>query len=376
MKSFIVFTVKKIVRTPIYLIFLLVPILFTAIGYGLNVSTEKTVNDISTTRESIIQLKDDLATIPSGGASNETKYLHTQLTNNEKFLGLLFAQNWHDAYVLKASLIDQDLLIAKQDARTAPKELIIAMDRDKQIYSYLSDHNIEHQDTDFPIHGGDVLIWIMQVIVPTIFLLVIIFGAAQLFTDKYINQINVLSVFPGSSLTKTLAEVIVGLGFMCIGYFGLLLIGFAISSLISNMGSFVYPYTSITDNVTTLIPLNTVFIRGMSLQILTLIFIVLFIYLLSLIFKKNMLTAFVSVGIIIGFQASLVPIEPLHQIAKYVPLSYLNSVSVVTNQLNNQINQSNITYTTGMIVTFISILLTCLLIVIFCNFSVPKQQNI
>lgn len=376
MMAYFEFTLKKLLRTPIYTILLFVPIVFSLIGLGLNTSTAANLNDISMTKESILKIKEDM--LPNTHPQNATdnQYLQSELDENEQFLTLLSAHDWQQAYAFKAKLIDVDLAIAKQDHQTVPVELMRSMLRDKQLYVYLSNHNIEKQDTDFPTHSTDFTIWTMQLIVPTIFLLVIIFALSQIFTDKYIGKMNIMSLLPGSNKNKVCSEVLVGCLFVYIAYLTVLLIVFLISALVFGIGSFIYPYVSISDNSTALITFGTLFVRSLTLQLLVLLFIILLIYLLALVFKKNMSTAFVSVGIIIGFQAAITVIEPLQHIASLVPLTYLNAVSVVTNQLNDQLHQSNVSYQSGWIVTVVGIvLLLCILCTIIYFTSLNKKNS-
>jgi len=361
MMAYFKFNFKKLIRNPIYAILIVIPIILSFIGLGMNMSTTQSINPISDTRETIKLLQSDIKDAPN---TSVKKALQDQLASNNNFLDLVKAKKWQRAYTLKSESIQNELTIAKQDSQAAPKELIDAMLRDKKIYEYLAEKNIAQQDTDFAVHGIDFSVWTINFIVPFVVTLIVVFSLSQLFTDKYKNKLNISRTIPNTSAQVAFSELGVGVCYALISLLILISVDYCVSSAISGVGSLSYPYPILDQGKISLLPAISVLTNSIFLQSITMIFIVELIYFISMFFKSSMTAAFTSVSVIIGYQLLLATIEPIQRISGYIPLTYLNSVPVVTKELNNRIHQDYISFNLGVSVVLISVVFITLLILL------------
>ncbi len=344
--AYLKFNLKKIIRNKVNIILILIPILFAVLGLVLNTNTIKTNNEIADTRETIQAIKADLPSQKNAG-------LEDQLLKNEQFLKFLETKQWSNAYHLKEELENNDL----NGAYNVPgsDDLIQSIKRDKTIVHYLAENNIERQDTDFPTHGWDFLIWTEKMIVPYISVLIIIFILSQLFTSKFFNKLNIATLIPSNHMNKMVSDLIVGICVSVISIFIMYVAAFTGASILSGTGSFQYPYLTNINNSLGIIHLDKLLIESNILIFLTLFFIIELIYMLAQILKNNMLTTFTSIIIVLGYALMLATIEPIQKISKLIPLTYINGVSIITGDLGQQIHQNNINLNTGVLVTTIGI---------------------
>lgn len=364
MMAYFKFNIKKLFRNRMYLSLLLIPIALSLIALSLNNSTDKTMNYITETQENIDHLNNELKIATESGDSKNASTLTDLLHMSTAFLDDVNNKDWSAAYTKKVSLLNEDLNTLQNSIQYAPEDLLASVQRDKEIYSYLAKHNIEHQNTDFAYHGFDFLLWIFNLIIPFVLTLIFIFGLSQLFTDKYKNKLDTSFMLPSTNLAKIASELCAGLFYVTLSLGIILTLNFIISTSLSGTGSLIYPYAIVTKNTVTLTPLWHLLLQTLALQCLVFIFIICLVFLISSYVKTNMITAFISSAIILGYQLLLGYIEPIQKIAAYVPLTYLNSINIVTNQVNVQTQQTNISYDFGIPVLIISIFLILILILI------------
>ena len=90
----------------------------------------------------------------------------------------------------------------------------MAVDRQRKIYQALYPLNIKAHTLEFPIHGIDQIIWILEAIIPTLFVIAIIFMLTQLFAERYQNHLDTAQLYPFSKVTFAISSLGVGVGYV------------------------------------------------------------------------------------------------------------------------------------------------------------------
>ena len=279
------------------------------------------------------------------------------LTQEKEILALLKEGRWKEAYYLQWQAEEKSYeIVSKQP--TSSSDFKMAVDRQRKIYQALYPLNIKAHTLEFPIHGIDQIIWILEAIIPTLFVIAIIFMLTQLFAERYQNHLDTAQLYPFSKVTFAMSSLGVGVGYVTVLFIGISGFSFLVGSLISGFGQLDYPYPiySLVNQEVTIGKIQDVLFPGLFLAFLAFIVIVEVVYLIAYFFKQKMPVLFLSLIGIVGLLFGIQTIQPLQKIAHLIPFTYLRSVEILSGRLPKQIDNVNLNWGMGMV------LLPCLII--------------
>ena len=281
------------------------------------------------------------------------------LMRKTEILTLLKEGRWKEAYYLQWQDEEKNYEIVSNDP-TASSDLKMAVDRQRKIYQALYPLNIKAHNLDFPTHGIDQIVWILKAIIPTLFVIAIIFMLTQLFAERYQNHLDTAQLYPFSKVTFAMSSLGVGMGYVTVLFIGICGFSFLVGSLISGFGQLDYPYPiySLVNQEVTIGKIQDVLFPGLLLAFLAFIVIVEVVYLIAYFFKQKMPVLFLSLIGIVGLLFGIQTIQPLQRIAHLIPFTYLRSVEILSGRLPKQIDNVNLNWSMGMV------LLPCLIILL------------
>ena len=281
------------------------------------------------------------------------------LTQKKEILTLLKEGRWKEAYYLQWQDVEKSYEILSKEP-TASSDLKMAVDRERKIYQALYPLNIKAHNLDYPTHGIDQIVWILEVIIPSLFVIAIIFMLTQLFAERYQNHLDTAQLYPFSKVTFAMSSLGVGVGYVTVLFIGISGFSFLVGSLISGFGQLDYPYPiySLVNQEVTIGKIQDVLFPGLLLAFLAFIVIVEVVYLIAYFFKQKMPVLFLSLIGIVGLLFGIQTIQPLQRIAHLIPFTYLRSVEILSGRLPKQIDNVNLNWSMGMV------LLPCLIILL------------
>ena len=281
------------------------------------------------------------------------------LTQKKEILALLKEGRWKEAYYLQWQDVEKSYEILSKEP-TASSDLKIAVDRERKTYQALYPLNIKAHNLDYPTHGIDQIVWILEGIIPTLFVIAIIFMLTQLFAERYQNHLDTAQLYPFSKVTFAISSLGVGVGYVTVLFIGISGFSFLVGSLISGFGQLDYPYPiySLVNQEVTIGKIQDVLFPGLLLAFLAFIVIVEVVYLIAYFFKQKMPVLFLSLIGIVGLLFGIQTIQPLQKIAHLIPFTYLRSVDILSGRLPKQIDNVNLNWSMGMV------LLPCLVILL------------
>jgi len=284
------------------------------------------------------------------------KNLSTQKT---EILALLKEGRWKEAYYLQWQDVEKSYEILSKEP-TASSDLKMAVDRQRKIYQALYPLNIKAHTLEFPTHGIDQIIWILEAIIPTLFVVAIIFMLTQLFAERYQNHLDTAQLYPFSKVAFAMSSLGVGVGYVTVLFIGISGFSFLVGSLISGFGQLDYPYPiySLVNQEVTIGKIQDMLFPGLLLAFLAFIVIVEVVYLIAYFFKQKMPVLFLSLIGIVGLLFGIQTIQPLQRIAHLIPFTYLRSVEILSGRLPKQIDNVNLNWDMGLV------LLPCLIILL------------
>ena len=280
-------------------------------------------------------------------------------TQKTEILTLLKEGRWKEAYYLQWQDEEKNYEMISNNP-TVSSDFKMAVDRQRKIYQALYPLNIKAHTLEFPIHGIDQIIWILEAIIPTLFVIAIIFMLTQLFAERYQNHLDTAQLYPFSKVAFAMSSLGVGVGYVTVLFIGISGFSFLVGSLISGFGQLDYPYPiySLVNQEVTIGKIQDVLFPGLFLDFLAFIVIVEVVYLIAYFFKQKMPVLFLSLIGIVGLLFGIQKIQPLQKIAHLIPFTYLRSVEILSGRLPKQIDNVNLNWSMGIV------LLPCLIILL------------
>ncbi|CJM39583.1 hypothetical protein [Streptococcus pneumoniae] len=284
------------------------------------------------------------------------KNLSTQKT---EILTLLKEGRWKEAYYLQWQDEEKNYEMISNNP-TISSDFKMAVDRQRKIYQALYPLNIKAHTLEFPTYGIDQIIWILEAIIPTLFVIAIIFMLTQLFAERYQNHLDTAQLYPFSKVAFAMSSLGVGVGYVTVLFIGISGFSFLVGSLISGFGQLDYPYPiySLVNQEVTIGKIQDMLFPGLLLAFLAFIVIVEVVYLIAYFFKQKMPVLFLSLIGIVGLLFGIQTIQPLQKIAHLIPFTYLRSVDILSGRLPKLIDNVNLNWSMGMV------LLPCLIILL------------
>ena len=281
------------------------------------------------------------------------------LTQEKEILTLLKEGRWKEAYYLQWQAEEKNYEVMSNQP-TSSSELKMAVDRQRKIYQALYPLNIKAHTLEFPTHGIDQIVWILEAIIPTLFVIGIIFMLTQLFAERYQNNLDTAQLYPFPKVTFAMSSLGVGMSYVTVLFIGICGFSFLVGSLISGFGQLDYPYPfySLTSQEVTIGKIQDVLFPSLFLTFLAFIVIVEVVYLIAYFFKQKMPVLFLSLIGIVGLLFGIQTIQPLQSIAHLLPFTYLRSVEILSGILPKKIDNVNLNWSMGMV------LLPCLIILL------------
>ena len=372
MKDVSLFLLKKVFKSRLNWIILVLFVSTLGISFYFNsrtansVSLENRLETRTAANERAINENEEKLSQMSDTSSEEYKFAKENLdlqknllTQKKEILALLKEGRWEEAYYLQWQAEEKSYEIVSNEP-TSSSDLKMAVDRERKTYQALYLLNIRAHNLDYPTHGIDQIVWILAVIIPSLFVIAIIFMLTQLFAERYQNNLDTAQLYPFSKVTFAMSSLGVGMSYVTVLFIGICGFSFLVGSLISGFGQLDYPYPiySLTNQEVTIGKIQDVLFPSLLLAFLAFIVIVEVVYLIAYFFKQKMPVLFLSLIGIVGLLFGIQTIQPLQRIAHLIPFTYLRSVEILSGRLPKQIDNVNLNWGMGLV------LLPCLIILL------------
>lgn len=392
MKHFSLFLVKKVFKSRLNVIIVAMLAIVISIAFYLNSKTAQTLSLESQLQSNIVEneqlIKENEDTLSKETDSESEKYQFTknnlelnqnQLEKRKEILSLLEQQKWEEAYYLKAKYEEKIFgRISKESHSSA--ELKQAVYREWKVYEALSPLNIKAHHLDFPTYGIDQVVWTLVTIIPTLFLISIIFMLTQLFTDRFKGNLDTAKLLPFSKVKFAISSLGVGIVYVMGVFLAICGISLILGIFNQGLGTLEYPFPifDMVKQEIVIIKIQNILFRSLALEFLVFIVIVEVVYLISFFFKQKTVSLFISLILIVGFVFGINVIEPLQRVAHIIPFTYLRSVEVLTGSLPQNIHNAQLSGSMGLTIIpiLIIILFICILVLEKMNgLSVKNFSN-
>ena len=378
MKHFSLFLVKKALKSRLNVIIVVLLTIVISIAFYMNsrtaqkLSLESQIQSSIVKNEQLIKENEDKLSQMTDSESEEYQSTKKNLELNQNrleerkhILSLLEQQKWKEAYDLQAKHEEKTFGRISKEAHSSA-ELKQAVYREWKVYEALYPLNIKAHLLDFPTYGIDQVVWTLTIIIPTLFLISIIFMLTQLFTDRFKDNLDTAKLLPFSKVKFAISSLGVGIGYVSIVFLLICAISLFLGLFNQGLGTLEYPYPifDVAKQEIVIVKIQNILLESLVLEFLVFIVIVEVVYLISFFFRQKTAALFISLILIVGFVFGINVIEPLQKVAHIIPFTYLRSVEVLTGNLPQNIQNAQLSGSMGltiipiiMIILFLCILL-------------------
>ena len=378
MKHFSLFLVKKALKSRLNVIIVVLLTIVISIAFYMNsrtaqsLSLENQLQSRIVENEQMIKENEDKLSQTTDTESEEYQFTkknlelkQNQLEERKHILSLLEQQKWEEAYYLQAKYEEKIFGIISKEAHSSA-ELKQAVYREWKVYEALSPLNIKAHHLDFPTYGIDQVVWTLTTIIPTLFLISIIFMLTQLFTDRFKGNLDTAKLLPFSKVKFAISSFGVGVVYVMGVFLAICVISLILGIFNQGLGTLEYPYSifDVAKQEIVIVKIQNILLESLALEFLVFIVIVEVVYLISFFFKQKTVSLFISLILIVGFVFGINVIEPLQKVAHIIPFTYLRSVEVLTGRLPQNIQNVQLSGSMALTVIpiFILILFVCILL--------------
>lgn len=384
MKQLFIFLFKKILKSRLNIAIIILLTIFLSVSFYFNSQTEQYLtleNRLEThikENEKAIQKNEEKLSTMSDTLSDEYQFAKKnlesqkeQLKQRNQILSLLKQQKWKEAYFLQWKNEEKNYeIISKEDYSST--ELKVAIIREREVYKSLYPLNIKAHNLDFPTYGIDHIVWVSSAIIPTLFLISIIFLITQLFTDRYKNGLDTSILLPFSRVKYAICTLEVGLSYVSLLYIGLCIFSLLLGIFNNGFGRLDYPYPIldvVSQNVS-IVKIQDILLDSLMLNFLALIVIVEVVYLVSLFLKQKTVSLFISLILIVGLIFGTNAIQPLQKYAHIIPFTYIRAVEILSGRFPKTIQNVYLNWDFGIMILPLFIVILFILIIFFEKFDI------
>lgn len=272
---------------------------------------------------------------------------------------------WTDSLAIQLKLMEENELHDIENGNIPDNENFAQHTFMKySAYKQLSKLNAEPQYDGLEMKGTNYVYRMMDSIFPIIFLLCLIALISNVVNSSIIGRIDIEKLFPENPVKFHLIKIAILTLFGLLFYLFFIGAAFVLSSVLNGVGTLQYPINIYDTGFDQTKPLIDIVTRAGILQLLSLLFVISCVYLISILAKSGLTTLFVSTIAILGPIILTGQIAPIAKYLHILPTTYVNSIRVVTNQLAFENKNSLINFGNGMLVLLISNLLIISIILV------------
>ncbi|RHK01605.1 hypothetical protein DW084_18380 [Enterococcus casseliflavus] len=272
---------------------------------------------------------------------------------------------WTDSLAIQLKLMEENELHDIENGNIPDNENFAQHTFMKySAYKQLSKLNAEPQYDGLEMKGTNYVFRMMDSIFPIIFLLCLIALISNVVNSSIIGRIDIEKLFPENPVKFHLKKIAILTLFGLLFYLFFIGAAFVLSSVLNGVGTLQYPINIYDTGFDQTKPLIDIVTRAGILQLLSLLFVISCVYLISILAKSGLTTLFVSTIAILGTIILTGQIAPIAKYLHILPTTYVNSIRVVTNQLAFENKNSLINFGNGMLVLLISNLLIISIILV------------
>ncbi len=271
-------------------------------------------------------------------------------------------EDWKSYYEGDLELTKIILEVANLSVTPFEDDFMESLRLDQDYTQYMIDHELSYDERFLPFQGISYMSHAMKDYMPLILGFLLTFIASTLYCSSYIDDMNIHHLIPISSLKKQGLKLLAGVIVGCFIVMIITTICIALGTFGNTLGNMQSPILSYTlKGAHQYIPFMSILPQLCVLLVLSIVFLVQLVSVISIFVKKNLTCFMIAIIIVAGGIWIIENIVPIFPIAHLLPTTYLSSFKVVSGELLFVTSNTNVNVMNGMLVLSISNMILFLL---------------
>ncbi|WP_455802181.1 hypothetical protein [Amedibacillus sp. YH-ame6] len=260
-------------------------------------------------------------------------------------------ENWKTYYESDCKLTEITLKTVLANEENYSSNLLRSLKTNKKYAQYRASHNLTYDERFAPTQGISYMIRVLNDYLPLILVFLSIFISSNMYSSCYENDLNIHNVIPINRIKKQRDKLLVGV-ICCILIFMFLIAIPIVCGVFGNeLGNLQSPLLTYTlEGESIYISIISVLPQVLLISLLSIFFIVNTVSIISLIFKRQLTCLIVSLAVLLSLMWITTTIVPLYTVMHFSPTTYFFSLKIISGELMNTIQNSNVTFVNGVII--------------------------
>ena len=247
---------------------------------------------------------------------------------------------------------------------------------DMEYSQYMKKHNLAIDDRWGGFQGFSFMAFIIGNYMPIMLAILLIFVLSNLYCASNIDRMDIHKLLPMSrgkrQLSRLLSSLIIGITILL----GLSLFCVLLGGIFHAFGNFEIPILTYTlEGASSFVSFASVLLPLLVLTVLSILLIINIIAFFSTFLKRNIVCLLFSLAVILGGMWVTSNIVPLYDVAHLFPITYFNSLQVISGEMMFTLENANINFINGIIVLTISNLVLMAAYYFFSDLSWKKKKK-
>lgn len=327
-------------------------------------------------RQNLEKLKQDLKTLTEG--DDGYAFLISTIASAEEFVSFdlsraaAFEQsNWEQVYKLELESLRRIEAYSGDSMTTSFQD---AVERDKLKFTKLSEKNLPYEDEYLPTTATQFTLSIFRYILPALLPVGLAYVLTNLYGSAYEGKLDKNRLLPQSLVSVVGKNICVGSLYSLLTLLMVLGPVVLVSGLFYGWGNLNYPilFYSLTTKEMFFSAIGQVILPTILLHALSLVFMTVLIYLITVLTKNKMTALFISTIVLLSGIALPSVLAPVSAVAHLIPTTYVRSFDITTGVFQHGIENFQVNTGLGIGVLILSTLVLSLL----CLLAQKTKNNL
>lgn len=264
-------------------------------------------------------------------------------------------KDWIEYYKNDLALTTITLEIVAQNEKDYSEDFFETLKVDQTYARFMIEHKLPFDDRFAPSQGMSYMMQVVNYFMPIFLSIILIFIVSSMYCSSFIDNMDIHRLIPICRLKKQSTRVLVGAVSGVGAIVFIILLSVLCGSIGNSFGNIDSPIATYTmQGADKFIAFRSILPQLVLLVSLSILFIVNVTSVIAVFTKKNITCMISALAIIVGGLWVVTEIVPIYPISHMIPMTYLNSLQVISGELILKVQNTNVNFFNGVIVLSLS----------------------
>lgn len=317
------------------------------------------------------EAEERLKQLEQGTAEYDSLIKNIQITKDNlkrenQLLEAIETGDWGTVYDTEAKVLSDYLELSQEQTESRDQLLEQALERDIKLYKELQKVDFTYEDSHLPSTATQFSLSLFRYILPALLPVGLAYVLTNLYGSAYEGRLDKNRLLPESLLSVTLKNIAVGSSYSLLTLLAILTPVVLVSGFAYGWGNLNYPilFYSLTTKEMYFSAIGQVLVPTITLHALSLVFMTVLIYLMTILTKNKMTALFISTIVLLSGIALPSVLAPVSAVAHLIPTTYVRSFDITTGVFQHGIENFQVNTGLGigvLLTSTVALVLLCLL---------------